>query len=108
MLSVVVLRVIPSDVSSMLFARESGFGRFSTRPVVCSSPGFFAGTAFDEITTGILCVSFGMNSCSDDVPLRNCSIVSGPPNLCKRYLFGAGFVGTYFLDACCLIRAKSC
>ena len=55
-------RVIPRDVSNVLFARANGLGLLSTRSLELSSPCFRAGTAFDVMTVGIMCVSYGMNT----------------------------------------------
>ena len=57
-----VRRVIPRDVSKVLFARANGLGLLSTSSPVLSSPCFRAGTAFDVMIVGILCVSYGMNA----------------------------------------------
>jgi hypothetical protein len=55
-------RVIPNDVSNVLFARANGLGLLSTRSLELSSPCFRAGTAFDVMSVGIMCVSYGMKT----------------------------------------------
>ena len=97
--------VIPREVSSVLFARGRGLGRFST--ISSSSPGLLAGTALDAIIIGTRCVSYGIYNWTFDVPERNSSIVSGPPNSLSNRRFGAALVCTYFFDACCRMSARS-
>jgi hypothetical protein len=56
-----VRRVMPRDVSKVLFARANGLGRLSTMTSLeLLSPCFREGTAFDSMIVGILCVSYGI------------------------------------------------